>query len=74
MQNNWLSTSELSAEIGCSVKFLLRNRETFLRGTWITINPTAFRPTYRWDKVAVFRALNGSKTVPGQVKRSLKNS
>lgn len=49
-KSSWVSTSKAASGLGCSVDFLLRNRgELFKRGQhWKVLNPSAWRPTYRW--------------------------
>lgn len=46
----WVSTTQAAAELGCSITFLYRQRgELFKPKThYKTLNPRAWRPTYRW--------------------------
>jgi hypothetical protein len=46
----WVSTATAARELGCSTDFLYRHRgELFqLRQHYKVLNPTAWRPTYRW--------------------------
>lgn len=46
----WLTTTQAAAELGCSPKYLRENRlKLFKNGThYRSLNPQAWRPTYRW--------------------------
>jgi hypothetical protein len=45
----WVTTTQAAAELGCSPKYLRENRDLFKRGThYRSLNPRAWRPTYRW--------------------------
>ncbi len=48
--SQWVSTRKLANELGVSISFLWKNRESlFTQGVhWRLINPHAWRPTYRW--------------------------
>ncbi|NEP15358.1 MAG: DNA-binding protein [Leptolyngbya sp. SIO4C1] len=51
-QSEWVGTPQLAKALGVSQKFLRNNREKFfIAGThYRNINPTAWRPTYRWHR------------------------
>lgn len=60
MQRKWVSTTQAAADLGVSAKYLLKHRGgLFVSGQhWLNINPTAWRPTYRWNVIAVKEVLS----------------
>jgi len=58
-KRDWVSTTAMAQELGCSVSFLLRHRdELFMRGQhWKVMNPIAYRKTYRWNRITVIRVM-----------------
>lgn len=46
----WLTTSQAAQALGCSPKFLIRNKDDlFKKGKhYRVLDPRAWRPTYRW--------------------------
>jgi hypothetical protein len=57
---DWIATSAMAQELGCSIDHLYRLRDTgeLKRGThWYCLNQNAARLTYRWHKKRVEQAL-----------------
>ncbi|MEM9087427.1 MAG: hypothetical protein AAGC93_01670 [Cyanobacteria bacterium P01_F01_bin.53] len=49
-QNRWIPTTLLAKELGVNPRYLQRNRlKLFKAGHhYRVVNPTSYRPTYRW--------------------------
>jgi hypothetical protein len=49
-RTQWLTTTQAAIALGCSPKFLRSNMDRlFKRGKhYRVLNPSAWRPTYRW--------------------------
>jgi hypothetical protein len=57
-QRDWVSTTVMARELGCSPNSLLRNRQYFTPGKdWKILNPFAYRKTYRWNRINITRAM-----------------
>lgn len=49
--NEWVSTRAAACALGVSTDYLYEHREDLFGGQdlWVNLNPTAWRPTYRWN-------------------------
>lgn len=47
----WVSTKDAAYALGVSSSYLYDHREDLFggQGLWVNLNPTAWRPTYRWN-------------------------
>lgn len=59
MQRNWMSTTRAANYLGVSAKYLLKHRGGLFKNGehWLSLNPEAWRPTYRWDVIAMSKLL-----------------
>jgi hypothetical protein len=58
----WVSTRRLAEELGCTPKHIRESLkdEVFKMGThYRNVNPTAWRPTYRWHLKRCCECLDG---------------
>lgn len=49
-KSNWVTTSVAARELGCTAKFLREQRDKLFKlgRHYRSLNPHAWRPTYRW--------------------------
>lgn len=58
----WVTTTEAAKSLGCSAKYLRSQRgKLFKRGRhYRSLNPHAWRPTYRWNITALREVMEAS--------------